>query len=153
MNSQVIEQLLDSFQNYAPVRVPVSDLIKTLSGSCDYGEGESWLVGIFNMKLADREMGWLIDSVLENGLVTPLNVIRKEGRRFEMGNGHHRLCAMLLSGFDTVDVVVDGCMNFWNSEDHSLDMSYSSEADESYSSLYPWLLDVYYSAVFAKEMA
>ena len=119
MNSQVIEQLLDSFQNYTPVRVPVSDLIKILSGSCDYGHGESWLMGVFNMKLGDNEMGCLIDSWLENGLVTPLNVIRNWDGKFEMGNGHHRLVAALLCGIEHIDVVVT----------HGIDWTCSSADD------------------------
>lgn len=137
MNSPVIEQLLDSFQNYAPVRVPISDLIKTLSGSCDYGWGESWLMGIFNTKLADHEMGWLIDSVLENGLVTPLNVLLKEGGRFEMGNGHHRLVAALLCGIEQIDVVVTKGIDWTCSSDDDMEEEY--DVDEA-SNVWYWFL-------------
>ena len=137
MNSPVIEQLLDSFHNYEPVRVPISDLVKTLSGSCDYGYGESWLIGIFNMKLGDNEMGWLIDSVLENGMVTPLNVIRKRNGDFEMGNGHHRLVAALLCGIEHIDVVVTSGIDWTCSSDD--DMEYEYDVDEA-SNVWYWFL-------------
>ena len=140
MNSPVTEQLLDSFLNYAPVRVPISDLIKTLSGSCDYGDEGPWLMGIFNMKLADNEMGWLIDSVLENGLVTPLNVIRKWDGEFEMGNGHHRLVAALLCGIEEIDVVVTSGIDWTCSSDD--DMEYEYDVYEAYDVWYPILWEI-----------
>ena len=137
MNVELIEQLRESCRNYRPVRVPISDLIKILSGSCDYGWGESWLIGIFNMKLADREMGWLIDSVLENGMVTPLNVLLKEGGRFEMGNGHHRLVAALLCGIEHIDVVVTRGVDWACSSDDSMEEEY--DVDEA-SNVWYWFL-------------
>ena len=140
MNSPVIEQLLDSFQNYTPVRVPVSDLIKTLSGSCDYGDGESWLMGIFNMKLSDYEMGWLIDSVLENGMITPLNVVRNWDGDFEMGNGHHRLIAALLCGVEEIEVVVTRGID-WNCSSAD-DMEYEYDVDEAYHVWYSILWEI-----------
>ena len=147
-----IQMLRDSYETGDVVTIDIADLLRNLDGSCDVGGGTAWIEDMFMGKVLDNEMGYLIESLLENGQTVPLNIIGY-GSGFEMGNGHHRLCAMLLSGFDTVDVLVEGHMSFCSSEDYSLDMSYSSEADESFSSLYPWLLDVYYAAVFAKEMA
>lgn len=147
-----IQKLRDSYETGDVVTIDIVDLLRNLDGSYDVGGESGWIERMFMEKVLDNEIGYLIESLLENGQTVPLNIIGY-GSGFEMGNGHHRLCAMLLSGFDTVDVVVDECMNFGGSEDDSLDKSYSSEAEESFSSLYPWLLDVYYSAVFAKEMA
>ena len=147
-----IQMLRDSYETGDVVTVDIADLLRNLDGSCDVGGEGDWIGRMFMEKVLDNEIGYLIESLLENGQTVPLNIIGY-GSGFEMGNGHHRLCAMLLSGFDTVDVVVDECMSFCGSEDDSLDMSYSSEADESFTALYPWLLDVYYAAVFAKEMA
>ena len=140
MNSPVTEQLLDSFLNYAPVRVPISDLVKTLTGSCDYGAGGPWLMGIFNMKLADSAMGWLIDSVLENGLVTPLNVVRNRNGKFEMGNGHHRLVAALLCGIEHIDVVVTHDID-WNCSSDD-DMEYEYDVYEAYEVWYSILWEI-----------
>ena len=147
-----IQKLRNSYKTGDAVTVDIVDLLRNLDGSCDVGNDIAWVERMFMEKVLDNEIGYLIESLLENGQTVPLNIIGY-GSRFEMGNGHHRLCAMLLSGFDTVDVVVDEDMEFCNSEDNSLDKSGSSEARESFSSLHPWLLDVYYSAVFAKEMA
>ena len=147
-----IQKLRDSYETGDVVTIDIVDLLRNLDGSCDVGGDIGWIERMFMEKVLDNEIGYLIESLLENGQTVPLNIIGY-GSGFEMGNGHHRLCAMLLSGFDTVDVLVDEYMDFNNSEDDSLDRSYSSEAEESFSSLYPWLLDVYYAAVFAKEMA
>lgn len=147
-----IQKLRDSYETGDVVTIDIVDLLRNLDGSCDVGSGSAWIERMFMEKVLDNEIGYLIESLLENGQTVPLNIIGY-GSDFEMGNGHHRLCAMLLSGFDTVDVVVDECMNFGSSEDDSLDKAYSIEAKQSFSSLFPWLLDVYYAAVFAKEMA
>lgn len=147
-----IQKLRDSYETGDVVTIDIVDLLRNLYGSCDVGSGDTWIERMFMEKVLDNEIGYLIESLLENGQTVPLNIIGY-GSGFEMGNGHHRLCAMLLSGFDTVDVVVDECMNFRSSEDDSLDKAYSIEAEQSFSSLFPWLLDVYYSAVYAKEMA
>ena len=147
-----IQKLRDSYETGDVVTVDIVDLLRNLDGSCDVGGDIAWVETMFTEKVLDNEIGYLIESLLENGQTVPLNIIGC-GSGFEMGNGHHRICAMLLSGFDTVDVVVDERMDFDVSEDDSLDRAYSSEAEESFSSLYPWLLDVYYAAVYAKEMA
>ena len=147
-----IQMLRDSYKTGDVVTVDIADLLRNLDGSCDVGNDIAWVETMFMEKVLDNEIGYLIESLLENGQTVPLNIIGY-GSGFEMGNGHHRLCAMLLSGFDTVDVVVDEYMDFNSSEDDSLDIAYSIEAEESFYSLRPWLLDVYHSAVFAKEMA
>lgn len=148
-----IQKLRVSYETGDAVTVDIVDLLRNLDGSCDVGNDIAWVEHMFMNKVLDNEIGYLIESLLENGQTVPLNIIGY-GSGFEMGNGHHRLCAMLLSGFDTVDVLVDKYLNFSSSEDDSLDESYSiTEAKQSFSSLYPWLLDVYHAAVFAKEMA
>ena len=103
-------------------------------------------------KVLDVKIGYLIESLLENGQTVPLNVSRWCGA-FEMGNGHHRMCAMLLCGFETVDIVVTENLDFYQSEDNYLDISYSDEAEEIFDAMVHALRSVYYAAVFAKEMA
>lgn len=147
-----LELLSSSLRTGYPVNVNIIDLLNTLSGSCDVGSGPEWVAEMFTRKVLDVEIGYLIESLLENGQTVPLNVSRWCGA-FEMGNGHHRLCAMLLCGFETVNIVATEHLDFYQSEDDSLDMSYSDEADEVFDAMVDALRSVYYAAVFAKEMA
>ena len=107
---------------------------------------------MFMNKVLDVEIGYLIESLLENGQTVPLNV-SWGGGAFEMGNGHHRMCAMLLCGFETVSIIVTEYIDFFYSEDKSLDKEWTAEAEEIFDSMVDALRSVYYSAVFAKELA
>ena len=147
-----LELLKSSLRTGHIVNVNILDLLNTLSGSCDVGGGPEWIAEMFMRKVLDVEIGYLIESLLENGQTVPLNVSRWCGE-FEMGNGHHRLCAMLLCGFETVDIVATENLDFYQSEDDSLDISYSDEAEEAFDAMVDALRSVYYAAVFAKEMA
>ena len=147
-----LELLKSSLRTGHIVNVNIIDLLNTLSGSCDVGSGTEWIAEMFTRKVLDVEIGYLIESLLENGQTVPLNVSRWCGA-FEMGNGHHRMCAMLLCGFETVDIVVTENLDFYQSEDNYLDISYSDEAEEIFDAMVHALRSVYYAAVFAKEMA
>ena len=147
-----LELLSSSLRTGHIVNVNILDLLNTLSGSCDVGGGPEWIAEMFMQKVLDVEIGYLIESLLENGQTVPLNVSRWCGE-FEMGNGHHRLCAMLLCGFETVDIIVTENLDFYQSEDQSLDKEYTDEADEAFDAMVDALRRVYYAALFAKEMA
>lgn len=90
-----------------PMLVPLVDLINTLDGSADAcgWEGEWWFDEIAKDKASDDNMGDLLDSILEEGLFIPLNVIRYDDV-IQMGNGHHRLILAALCGIETVGVYV-----------------------------------------------
>lgn len=147
-----LELLKSSLRTGHSVNVNIVDLLNTLSGSCDVGGGPEWIAEMFMSKVLDVEIGYLIESLLENGQTVPLNVSRWCGA-FEMGNGHHRMCAMLLCGFETVNIIATDHVDFFYSEDQSLDKEYTDEAEEVFDSMIDSLRSVYYAAVFAKEMA
>ncbi len=50
----------------------------------------------------DEDMMNLVDSILENGILTPTTVRKKEDGRYEMVSGHRRLRACQLAGLDTI---------------------------------------------------
>ena len=148
----ILELLKSSLRTGHVVNVNIVDLLNTLSGSCDVGSGTEWIAKMFMNKVLYVEIGYLIESLLENGQTVPLNVSRWGGA-FEMGNGHHRMCAMLLCGFETVNIIVTEYIDFFYSEDKSLDKEWTAEAAEIFDSMVDALRSVYYAAVFAKEMA
>lgn len=149
----ILELLSSSLRTGHVVNVNIVDLLTTLSGSCDVGHSPHWIEDMLMYKVMDTEMGYLIESLLENGQTVPLNVLMLAGHDFEMGNGHHRMCAMLLCGFETVDIIATENVEFRHSEDDDLDMSYSIEAEEIFDSMAQSLRDVYYTALFVKETA
>ena len=90
-----------------PMLVPLVDLINTLDGSADAcgWNGDWWFDEIAMEKAGDDNMGDLLDSILEEGLFVPLNVV-SDGHELEMGNGHHRLILAALCGIETIGVYV-----------------------------------------------
>ena len=50
----------------------------------------------------DEDMMHLVESIRENGVITPATVRRKENGRFEMLSGHRRKRACELAGLDTI---------------------------------------------------
>ena len=50
----------------------------------------------------DEDMMNLVDSVLENGIITPAMVRKKEDGRYEIVSGHRRYRACQLAGIDTL---------------------------------------------------
>lgn len=116
----VIDELRDSYleKDNPVVTVKLVDLINTLTGSCDSGsDNPDWFNDAAMGKLSDDPMGYLIDSLLTYGFVTPLNVFTENnGRSFIMGNGHHRLIAAAFSGFTEVPVYADSGIDWKRSE-------------------------------------
>jgi ParB family chromosome partitioning protein len=53
----------------------------------------------------DEDFGKLLDSIRENGILTPL-IARPKGDKFELVSGHRRKLAAAIAGLDTVPVVV-----------------------------------------------
>ncbi|MBR3183245.1 MAG: ParB/RepB/Spo0J family partition protein, partial [Firmicutes bacterium] len=50
----------------------------------------------------DEEMMALVESVKENGVITPATVRKKEDGRYELLSGHRRMRACMLNGIDTL---------------------------------------------------
>lgn len=59
----------------------------------------------FKVKL-DEDMGQLIQSIKERGIITPVTLRPKEDGRYEIVSGHRRRKACELAGFDTVKAEV-----------------------------------------------
>jgi len=116
----VIDLLRDSYleKDNPVVTVNLIDLINTLKGSCDSGSSNpEWFNDAIFEKLSDNQMGYIIDSLLTYGFVTPLNVFTEnDGRTFIMGNGHHRLIAALFCGFEEIPVYAAQYIDWRRSE-------------------------------------
>lgn len=50
----------------------------------------------------DEEMVALVESVKENGVITPATVRKKEDGRYELLSGHRRMRACMINGIDTL---------------------------------------------------
>ena len=50
----------------------------------------------------DEEMMALVESVKENGVITPATVRKKEDGRYELLSGHRRMRACMINGIDTL---------------------------------------------------
>lgn len=50
----------------------------------------------------DEDMMMLIESVKENGVITPIRLRQKEDDRYEIVSGHRRKRACELAGFETI---------------------------------------------------
>ena len=89
--------------------VSIIELINSIEWSVDWTEFETdhflknWYKTLFSDKILDPEFSIIIDELLNNGLLCPLNVIVSQ-RGLVMGNGHHRLFAALLCGIEQLDI-------------------------------------------------
>jgi len=118
--------LTHSYVYGEPVRVSVAGLIQTLRGSVDACNAKDWFCYIANEKLGDEQMGFLIDSVLNEGMACPLNVVSQyNGTGPVMGNGNHRLLAAAFCGVEYIDVYVTDWIDWDGSQtDHEDEVSW-----------------------------
>ena len=116
-DTEMIDALYWSLRSHAPVRVNLAKLLSFLDGSIDVEDYDNWLAAAFVDKILDRQMSYLIDSILEEGMLCPLNIISNYWG-FTFGNGHHRLIAALLCGIEEIDVVVSERIDWKHTEMH-----------------------------------
>ena len=116
-DTEMIDALYASLYYRTPVRVNLAKLLTILDGSIDTGNDSDWLAQTFAEKIVDDQMSYLVDSILEDGMLCPLNVISSYGD-FVFGNGHHRLIAALLCGIEEIDVVVSEGIDWRHTEIH-----------------------------------
>ena len=135
----VVDELERSYWDGEVTNLPIASLVKALAGSCDFNEyhPDSWLREAFYYKMEDKEIGYLIDSILDDGLTLPLNILRRE-HGFVMGNGHHRLVAALLCGVERLDVVVTDNVDWYHSADDRLEPDWVA-IEDSYKAL-KWII-------------
>ena len=118
--------LVKSYSLGSVETVNLIDLINTLAGSLDCGDSIDWLDYVFVEKVRARQMSTIVNSILDNGMTCPLNVIF-DGNTFIMGNGHHRLIAALLCGIEDIPIYVTRHINWGKSEIEDFDNMYKFE--------------------------
>ena len=74
----------------------------------------------------DEEMKQLVDSIRDNGIITPIIVRQKENGRYEIISGHRRTRACQLAGLDTVSAEIR-----YMSEDEAIIMMVDSNLQRS----------------------
>ena len=116
-DTEMIDALYASLYSRTPVRVNLAKLLSILDGSIDVEDYDNWIAAAFVDKIRDDQMSYLIDSILEEGMLCPLNVI-SDYWGFTFGNGHHRLIAALLCGIEEIDVVVTEGIDWKHTEIH-----------------------------------
>lgn len=87
--------------------VKVSDLLKYLKDSADgyfLLKPEEWFRMMVE-KCSDGQFATLIRLIETEGFTDPIGILRWQDDLWEMGNGHHRLCAAILLGLDEIPVV------------------------------------------------
>lgn len=90
----------------------VEEIMNTVTGSVDQGSLDSaadWQRLLY-MKFDSPRRISMIDDIMENGILDPIEILPYAGRQSEdeivIGNGHHRLILAILCGLDTVPVIV-----------------------------------------------
>ena len=139
-------KLMDALQTGDIVPVKIVDLLNTLDGSMDVGYLD-WVEHMFVAKVTDHQMGGLVESLLNRGLCTPLNVVYDydyDGA-LVMGNGHHRLVAALLCGIEEIDVYVTDYIDHEKSSEEN-DWTFAEKVNSEFEFYEGHLWDVYYSA-------
>jgi hypothetical protein len=141
-------KLMDALKTGDIVPVKIVDLLNTLDGSIDVGD-DDWVAGMFASKVMDYQMGGLIESLLDRGLCTPLNLVHdryQQHGKIVMGNGHHRLVAALLCGIEEIDVYVTDWIDHARSSEEN-DWDFSSRVFPDFQFYSAYLHDAYFSAL------
>lgn len=146
-DTEMIDALYASLYSRTPVRVNLAKLLTILDGSIDIEDYENWLAAAFVDKILDPQMSYLVDSILEEGMLCPLNVISGYWG-FTFGNGHHRLIAALLCGIEEIDVVVSEEIDWRRTEVHDdwdfeqIVSNYGVSYDNVFNGIYLDMLDL-----------
>lgn len=146
-DTEMIDALYASLYSRTPVRVNLAKLLTILDGSIDVEDYDNWLAAAFVDKILDRQMSYLIDSILEEGMLCPLNIISNYWG-FTFGNGHHRLIAALLCGIEEIDVVVSEIIDWKRTEMHDdwdfeqIVSNYGVSYDDVFNGIFEDMLDL-----------
>ena len=146
-DTEMIDALYASLYSRTPVRVNLAKLLSILDGSIDVEDYDNWIAAAFVDKIRDDQMSYLIDSILEEGMLCPLNVI-SDYWGFTFGNGHHRLIAALLCGIEEIDVVVSEGIDWKRTEIHDdwdfeqIVSNYGVSYDNVFNGIYLDMLDL-----------
>lgn len=138
-------KLMDALKTGDVVPVKIVDLLNTLDGSIDVGNN-NWVAGMFASKVMDYQMGGLVESLLDRGLCTPLNLVCDYDGKLIMGNGHHRIVAALLCGIEEICVYVTDWIDHEKSSEES-DWAFCARVSSDFKFYSEDLCDVYYSAL------
>lgn len=137
--------------------VSLDDYLQLLNASADVSPDDpaDLLRDIFIEKVGDSAMGALIDSLMENGFIAPIELQIIDdglgGMLFSQGNGHHRLVAAILLGMDRIAIYPriatdawDICFNRTESEDNKYfgNRYLTDEGFKSNAAWRPLLLDI-----------
>ena len=93
--------------------------------------------------LDNEEMNALIDSIQENGILTPLIVRPLEGTtdEYEVISGHRRLHAAQKAGLETVPAFIHAIsFSFYKQKSETACLLYKNQQNRSTDSYYPCLL-------------
>jgi hypothetical protein len=85
--------------------ISVGEILRNLSDASDIGRIDTPedFFGLFAAKVSHDHFDWLADRIMEQGFTVPI-CIHENGSGWSVGNGHHRLCAAILLGLDTIPV-------------------------------------------------
>lgn len=102
--------------------IRLGDYLKLLTSSADLSCSpiDDLIRDIVKGKAGDRTMGPIIDSIIDNGFTSPIELqiindgMYGDGDVYSQGNGHHRLVAAILLGIDVIPVMVRNAKSAWD---------------------------------------
>lgn len=99
--------------------MPVDEILQYVTGSVDIcfnGREVDWFE-IFAAKVSHDHFDTLVDTLIEQGFTMPIVLGESHLGGYIVGNGHHRLCAAILLGFDEIPVIIDREADFLHFDD------------------------------------
>lgn len=104
--------------------IRLGDYLKLLTASADLSHSpvNDLIRDIVWDKVGDWKMGAIIDSIIDNGFTSPIELqIINDGidadpneNVYSQGNGHHRLVAAILLDIDVIPVMVRNAASAWD---------------------------------------
>lgn len=112
----------------AVTMMSVGEILRRANSSGDLGSinnAEDWF-GILAGKVSHDHFDWLCDKIDDEGFTIPIVIGTHEDYdgeiAYTIGNGHHRLCAAILLGIDSIPVILTSSGFVWNDDSHDGNM-------------------------------
>lgn len=97
----------------------VSEIMQNTNSSTDLGNFDDW-DRVLAAKVSHDHFDWIVDQIMRDGFTMPivLHGDRWGNGGWTLGNGHHRMCAAILLGLDTIPVVITDSPWDWVEDSH-----------------------------------
>lgn len=111
----------------------VATILAEANGSTDIAGEVDWYKILAN-KVSHDHFDWLVAKIADEGFTIPVVLLRSSDG-YILSNGHHRICAAILLGLETIPVVITDNMWDWVEDSHDGNMEIGASTWDVFNAL------------------